>query len=106
MEEQNNRGTEERRNRERKERSNRATVRTEEQKDDLTDVIKSILGCSISLATFLLDETSCPPSLSVLERRQLKSPPTIMLSLGNCLSKDLSCLKIQCAHYHNWVHKY
>ena len=30
------------------ERSNRATVRTEEQKDDLTDVIKCILGFHVT----------------------------------------------------------
>ena len=50
------------------------------------------VNCSISLATSFLDETSLPHSLSVLERGKLKSPPTLMLSLGNCSSILDLCL--------------
>ena len=46
--EQRNGGKEERRNGGTEERSNRATFRTEEQKDDLTDVIKCILGFHVT----------------------------------------------------------
>ena len=51
------------------------------------------VNCSISLAKSSLDETSLPRSLSVLERGKLKSPPTLMLSLGNCSSILDLCLR-------------
>ena len=44
-------------------------------------------------ATSSFDETSLHRSLSVLERGKLKSPPTLMLSLGNCSSILDLCLR-------------
>ena len=61
-EQQGNRGTEERRNGGTEERSNRATVRTEEQKDDLTDVVKCILGFHVTSEGTILENFEFSPS--------------------------------------------
>ena len=51
------------------------------------------VNCPISLATSFLDETSLLRSLSVLERGKIKSPPTLVLPLGNCSSILDLCLR-------------